>query len=332
MQVLVGARLNTSVAMEHQQDDEFLHLLATVSFDPVFIIGDHRSGTTLLYKILADTRSFQVLTAYHIIHYDEILRNHQTGREQEAKQRLAERFTAMGISDRIIDQVRASPDTPEEYGFVLEDSRRPHVRKENLSRMVEICRKLQFTQAGNQPLLLKNPWDVLSFLDLKILLPNARFVFLHRHPLGVMNSQLRAIRSLLGARNEYTILLAQWYARLWRSPLRLSLMRAAFAKGSPWWRSIIPPHVLRANRYFAENVEKIPAEDRISITYEDLCLRPRETIGKLLQFLRVDPAVPLDYESMISQRDPELLPEISQHRKQVLSGFQPYLAAHGYGE
>jgi Sulfotransferase family len=318
--------------MPDQPDRKLVHLLERVSFDPVFIIGDHRSGTTLLYKILADSGSFQVLNAYHIVHYDEILFNHQAGREQEAKHRLAARFGELGISDRIIDSVPASPDTPEEYGFALEDSRRPHVRSANHARMVEICRKLQFTQTGNKALLLKNPWDALSFADLKTFFPGARFVFLHRHPLGVINSQLRAIRSLMSVRNEYTILLAQWYARLWRSPMRLALMRATFAKGAPWWRSIIPPHVLRANRYFAENVGKIPAEDRISITYEDLCRSPRETVGKLLGFLRVRPEVALAYESMISQRDPELLPEISQRRKQVLSGFQPYLAAHGYGE
>ncbi len=318
--------------MPEPADRNLLHLLDGVSFDPVFIIGDHRSGTTLLYKILADTGSFQVLNAYHVVHYDEILLNHQSGREQEAKQQLARRFSELGISDRIIDQVHASPDTPEEYGFALEDSRRPYVRSTNLSRMVEICRKLQFTQSAYKPLLLKNPWDVLSFLDLGTFFPNARFVFLHRHPLGVMNSQLRAIRSLLAVRNEYTILLAQWYARLWRSPLRLALMRATFAAGSPWWRSIIPPHVLRANRYFAENVERIPAEDRISVTYEELCRNPRETVGKLLGFLGAEPAARLNYESMISQRDAELLPEISQHREQVLSGFGPYLAAHGYME
>jgi hypothetical protein len=318
--------------MAQEPDRRFLHLLAGISFDPVFIIGDHRSGTTLLYKILSDTGNFQVFTAYHVIHYDEILVNQQTGRELEAKQALAGRFAELGISNRIIDSVPASPDTPEEYGFALEDSQRPRVRPANEARMVEICRKLQFTQSGAKPLLLKNPWDVLSFADLKTYFPNARLVFLHRHPLGVINSQLRAIRSLISVRNEYTALLANWYLRLWQSPVKLAAMRLMFGKGSPVWRSIVPPHVLRANRYYAENIGKVPPEDCFSLCYEDLCRSPRVTLEKLLAFLRVRPEVPPSYETMISQRDPELLPEIARCRKQILKPFQPYLAARGYAE
>jgi Sulfotransferase family len=318
--------------MAHPPDRKFLPLLDGVSFDPVFIIGDHRSGTTLLYKILADTASFQVFTAYHVIHYDEILANHQTGRELEAKQDLAGRFLKLGISDRIIDRVPASPDTPEEYGFSLEDSQRPMVRPANKARLVEICRKLQFTQTGTKPLLLKNPWDVLNFADLKTYFPNARLVFLHRHPLGVINSQVRAIRSLISVRNEYTALLANWYTRLWQSPVKLAAMRLMFGEGSPLWRSIVPPHVLRANHYFAENIGRIPKEDYFSLCYEDVCRNPSVTIEKLLAFLRVRPEVPPSYETMISQRDPELLPEIARRRKQILKPFQPYLAARGYAE
>jgi hypothetical protein len=318
--------------MAYEPDRRFLHLLDGVSFDPVFIVGDHRSGTTLLYKILADTASFQVFTAYHVIHYDEILVNHQAGRELEARHELAGRFAKLGISNRIIDNVRASPDTPEEYGFALEDSRRPRVRPENEARMLEICRKLQFTQTGGKPLLLKNPWDVLSFANLKAYFPNARLVFLHRHPLGVINSQVRAIRSLISVRNEYTALLANWYTRLWRSPVKLAAMRLMFGKGSPLWKSIVPPHVLRANRYFAENIGRLPPEDCFSLCYEDLCRSPRVTMEKLFAFLRVRPEVPPSYETMISQRDPELLPEIERYRKRILKPFQPYLAARGYAE
>ena len=318
--------------MAPKSDHELLHLLEGISFDPIFIIGDHRSGTTLLYKILADTGSFQVFTAYHAIHYDQILVNHQTGREQEAKRSLAARFAELGISNRIIDNVIASPDTPEEYGFVLENSRRPRVRPANQARMVEICRKLQFTQAHSRPLLLKNPWDVLSFVDLKTLFPNARLVFLHRHPLGIINSQLRAIRSLISARNEYTAALAEWYARMSESPVELAVMRLMFASRSPIWRSIVPRHVLRASRYFAENIGKLPPEDCYALSYEDLCRSPRVTIEKLLAFLRVRPEVPPPYKTMISQRDPELLPEIKRYRKQIMEPFQPYLATRGYAE
>jgi hypothetical protein len=318
--------------MPPEPDHKLLHLLEGVSFQPIFIVGDHRSGTTLLYKILAETQSLQVLTAYHVIEYDQILTNHQAGLETQAKEALAARFKALGLSNRIIDNVPVGPDAPEEYGFVLEDSRRPRVRPANAERMVEICRKLQVTGAGHKPLLLKNPWDALSFAYLKTCFPNAKLIFLHRHPLGVINSQLRAIRSLIEKRNEYTALLAKWYARLLQSPAQLAMMRILFGNERALWRRIIPRHVLRVNRYFAENIGTLPAQDCFSLRYEDLCQNPRTTIEKLLAWLAVSPDVSPSYENMIVQRDPELLPEIERYRKEILEPFQPYLAAQGYRE
>jgi hypothetical protein len=296
----------------------------------VFIIGDHRSGTTLLYKILAETGSFKIFTAYHVIHYNEILANYSAGREEESKKALAARFSALGLSNRIIDNVAVGPDAPEEYGFVLEDSRRPHVQPSNKDRMVEICRKLRVTAGEDKPLLLKNPWDVLSFAYLKSCFPDARMIFLHRHPLGVINSQMRAIRSLVDKRNEYSALITKWYARMLESPVEMAWMRVVFAGQLPIWKKIVPRHVLRANRYYAENIDKIPKEDRISLRYEDLCRDPRGTIEGILRFLEVSPETALPYESMITARDPELLPEIVRSRDQILKPFHPYLVSHGY--
>jgi len=318
--------------MPHDPDRMLLPLLEGVPFQPIFIIGDHRSGTTLLYKILAETQSLHVLTAYHVIEYGEILTNHRAGRETQAKQALAERFKTLGLSNRVIDNVPVGPDAPEEYGFILEDSRRPRVRPANRERMMQICRKLQLTAEGNKPLLLKNPWDALSFAYLKSCFPNAKLIFLHRHPLGVINSQLRAIRSLIEKRNEYTALLANWYARLLQSPAQLAMMRLAFASHPAMWRTIIPRHVLRVNRYFIENIGKVPEQDCFSLRYEDLCQSPRATIEKLLAWLGVCPDVSPPYESMIVPRDPELLPEIARYRSEILEPFRPYLKSHGYRE
>jgi hypothetical protein len=316
--------------MNNQPDGKFLHMLSGVTFRPVFIIGDHRSGTTLLYKILSETQSFGVLTAYHVINYDEILANYKEGREDEAKKALAARFAAAGLSNRIIDNMPVSPDAPEEYGFALDETRRPRVTPANKDRMIEICRKLSVTGNSGKPLLLKNPWDVLSFTYLKSCFQDARMIFLHRHPLAVINSQLRAIRSLIEVRNEYTALLAKWYERMLASPFEMAWMRLVFAGQLPLWKRIVPRHVLRANRYYAEHIEQIPGEDRFSLRYEDLCRNPRATMESLLSFLRITPERALPYESMIAARDPELLPEISRARDEIIRPFRPYLLAHGY--
>ncbi|MEM7557233.1 MAG: sulfotransferase, partial [Cyanobacteria bacterium P01_A01_bin.84] len=102
-------------------DTAYLDLLPKVEFSPIFIMGDHRSGTTLLYKTLVSTGCFNFLKAYHIIKYDEILSHHINQTESQTIKELEELFQSLGISDRAIDKVIATPDLPEEYGFILKN-------------------------------------------------------------------------------------------------------------------------------------------------------------------------------------------------------------------
>src|SRR4051812_34666393 len=105
-------------------DQKHLHLLENVTFRPVFIIGDHRSGTTLLYQMLAATGHFNVVTAYDVIQYDSLLQAHLDGKTDQAKSKLNYEFAAVGLTDRVIDGVRVSADLTEEYGFVIDDSQK----------------------------------------------------------------------------------------------------------------------------------------------------------------------------------------------------------------
>ena len=92
-------------------------LLTDVSLQPIFIMGDHRSGTTLLYQLLDTCDCFNVVRAYHLIGYDSVLANYVNGQQQVALQRLDEQFRNIGAKDRIFDGVEVSPLLPEEYGF-----------------------------------------------------------------------------------------------------------------------------------------------------------------------------------------------------------------------
>src|SRR5690606_25133003 len=58
----------------------------------------------------------------------------------------------------------------------------------------ELCRKLLVTRpeaAGHGVVLLKSPWDCGRGAEIKALFPQARFVFIHRDPLRIVDSQLR---------------------------------------------------------------------------------------------------------------------------------------------
>ena len=56
----------------------------------VFIMGCHRSGTSMLYHLLAYTGQLDYLSAYDIIKYDELLSqsHYLSGRETQVKAEL----------------------------------------------------------------------------------------------------------------------------------------------------------------------------------------------------------------------------------------------------
>lgn len=304
-------------------------LLRDVSFDPIFIVGDHRSGTTVLYQLLSLTGAFNVVTAYHVIRYHEILANHVAGRTAQARQELADEFARLGLASRVIDGVQVTPELPEEYGFVIDRSSRPHLRPSTLPRLVELGRKLRVT-GGDRPVLLKNPWDVLRFAYVKEALPRARFVFIHRHPLNVMSSQLEATRSLFRSRNEYVALLSPWYRRLFERPSALRLTRLMSTARLGIGARVVGRHVTRMARYYVENIRRLPERDYIETRYEDLCAEPDHTLRRLLSFLDVRDGGDLRARDVVRPRGAAVLPEIQARYRRIRSDLADYCAAQGY--
>lgn len=312
-------------------DDPYLPLLEDVQFEPMFILGDHRSGTTLLYKLLSATGSFNFVTAYHIIRYDQVLFNYVNGREDDARQALDELLRSLGLRDRVVDGVAVTSDLPEEYGFILPNAGyRPQLSPSNLPGFIELCKKVQFVSASDRPLLLKNPWDFLNFIYVKAAFPEAKFIFIHRHPIHVLNSQLRATRSLLSTRNAYVALIARWYAQLFERPGQLFAMRLLFSSHFDLGLRIATRHVVRATTYFLQHVGSLPETDYVSVRYEDLCEDPETIVVRILEFLGLKPAVSLAYDTFIEPRPVDLLPEVARKRYRILQRLEPYCVYHGY--
>ena len=315
----------------HTRDEPYLRLLQDINFLPIFILGDHRSGTTLLYKLLTATQCFNFVTAYHVIRYDEILFNYVNRRENDARQALDELFRSLGLRDRIIDGVAVTPDLPEEYGFILPNAGyRPQLGPSNLPGFIELCKKVQFVSASDRPLLLKNPWDLLNFMYVKAAFPDARFIFIHRHPVHVINSQLHATRSLLSTRNAYVALIARWYAQLFQRPAQLFAMRLLFSSHLDLGLRITVRHVVRTTSYFLQHVGSLSEKDCVSIRYEDLCEDPKTNVGKILEFLGLEPRAFLAYDTFIEPRPFHLLPEVARKRHSILRRLEPYCIYHGY--
>lgn len=324
--------MNQTPASRHSPDQQHLALLRDISFQPVFIIGDHRSGTTLLHRLLAETGCFNFVTAYHVIRYDQILAAHLSGRTEQARQELMREFQSSGLTDRIIDDVPATPDSPIEYGFGLASKeRRNRLTPETLPRFMELARKVQFVSPDpSRPLLLKNPWDVLNFVEIHDTFPQARFVFIHRHPLLVMTSQLRATRSLLTQRNPFAEMLVPFYRRLHERPLQLLAARLLDRPPVRFLERMTALHAVRVARYFLDHIGSLPASSHVSIQYEELCQDRDKTLGRITGFLRVSPHGMGLYKDEIAPRPPKISADARRAYNGILKKLKPYLEYHGY--
>ncbi len=320
----MSAEDNLAGVLGQDLDAPHLGLLDDVPFQPVFIMGDHRSGTSLLYILLEASGCFNVVHAYHVIRYREILANRLTGQEDTGRGAVTEWLRAAGQSNRIIDGVEVSAELPEEYGFLLDNRSRPQVKPATLARFTELCKKVQFLSQPDRPLLLKNPWDYLNFGYIKTIFPSARFIFVHREPTRIIDSQLRAIRSLMEVENPYTSLVASWYRDLHQSPLRLRAVRALYAPGSPLGFRITYRHVRKATGYFLKTVRTLDPTDFVDVRYEDLCANTAATMARILSFLRLQSGPGVDYHSRIQPRTAPLSPEVERHRDRVQASLQPY--------
>lgn len=312
-------------------DQAYLELLEKVNFSPIFIIAEHRSGTTLLYKTLVATECFNFVKAYHIIKYDEILSNWINKTENQSIKKLGEELKSLGLNNRVIDDVEVTPDLPEEYGFILKNAGyESHLNPENLHFFEELCKKIQFISAPDKPLLLKNPWCFPHFMYLKNTFPQAKFIFIHRHPIHVINSKLKAARSILSSRNEYTLLLSREYKEILNNPLKTFLFRLFYSSYFNLGLRRVTKEKIEFTNYFLQNIDNLRENDYVSVTYEELCNTPKETIFKILGFLELQPRVNLPYQNLIQPRPLKLLPEVEKKYQKIQQRLKPYFDYHGY--
>jgi Sulfotransferase family len=312
-------------------DQPYLDQLLPVDVEPVFILGDHRSGTTLLYKTLASAGCFNVVKAYHIIKYDEILYNHKHHLEQKKLQELQTEFYRLGISDRKIDTVRASPELPEEYGFILRNAEhRPYLNASNIALFLEACRKVQFTANPEYTLLLKNPWCFPHFDYIHQAFPRARFIFIHRNPINVINSKFKAVDQMLSGWNAYIGLLSKQYQKIFKNPIYRFAYRLMYLNQFNIGLNKILMQSMESTSYFLEHIQNLQKSSYISIQFEDLCADPQTALEGIFDFLQLTPIIPIDYDSLIQKRFSQLLPTVAKNQSRIYRTLRPYFEFHGY--
>jgi hypothetical protein len=313
---------------------ELVARLGTNECAPVFLLGAFRSGTTLLYRMLTETGCFNITTAYHVLNYRELLTTHAAGRTQSAREELTQRFRELNLSTRQLDAIELSTDMPEEYGFVLvRELRQRQVNRKSLSKFLELCRKtLAVSESPDKPLLLKNPWDFDNFQQIRTLIPQARFVFVHRDPIDTVNSQLKALRQIWHDGNAYAQMLGGERGK-W---LDNSVVHAILSWATdPHSRVRLAERLLvrYATRWttgYLDRIAALPKDCYHELRYEDLCRQPNESIRDIMTFLGEQPENVVDYRDEIAVRPTNLLPGLLARKAALQQKFERYRRAWGY--
>ena len=310
-------------------DSKYLEKIKDVKYNPVFILGLHRSGTSILYKLLVATKHFNYVKARHLIRYNELLYNHFNNKEKEVEKELAQLFKKRGISDRKIDKLSITPDFAEEYGFLLTDLNYPvKLDNDNMEVFDKLCKKIQFLSNNQKPLLLKNPYDFPNFLYIKKHIPNAKFIFIHRNPLDVINSTMNAWQILLRNNDPYTPLLSKRHNRTISNPLLLYSTKLCYARRLPIGTLNVINQTTKATDYFIENIDKLSKKDYISIRYEDVCENPNTVISEIMKFLNQE--VDVDLNKHINTRNLNLLPAVKFFREFLKRKMENYFTKFHY--
>ncbi len=316
---------------ETKPDQKYLKKIENVKYEPIFILGLPRSGTSILYKILYETGCFNAVTAYHIIRYDEILSNHIKGLENKAKDGLNHEFMEVGLTDRGIDRLSITADFPEEYGFVLGDRvQNFYIKPKNVHKFKEMAKKVQYISKENKPLLLKNPFDFQSVGYIKEQIPNSKFVFISREPIEILDSTHRAIRYLMVNKQPYSLFINKHYQNLYSNPFRLWLIRFLYRRFPTLPLYSVTRIWSKLTTRFIEQIKTVPKEDYMCVKYEELCEDPQGVIEGILEFLDTEPDEYIDFTTYISPRETPREPAVKKMQKYIEKKMAHYSKFFGY--
>ncbi|MGH7566226.1 MAG: sulfotransferase family protein [Gemmatimonadota bacterium] len=239
-----------------------------------FVLGPHRSGTTIVSKAIAASGEFVFLTAADIVAF------HQgVDRVGTTLGELVQREAT-----RVIDDVRLSEDLPEEYGFVLPGRR---LTEESAPLLDSLYRELAAKRGSEKMALLRNPWDLSRAALIHRVFPRASFVFVLRDPVSTINSQLQAMRALFAAPSEYHGLLDLQYRRIVRRKGLFAFYRFVTSRGRMVDR-LLKGFVRTTDRLILD-LPRLPQDRWTVVKYEDLIRDPGKELGRVFGFLGLPP-------------------------------------------
>jgi hypothetical protein len=305
-------------------DKEYLNKLDKISFQPIFILGLNRSGTSILYKMLDETQNFNSITVYDVIFYNQIIYNHINDKEEEAKNKLNNFFIKQGQIDRGIDKLKYNSDFSEEYGFIIgQKSIVNKITPKNIDIFIELCKKISFISNNSKPVLLKNPMDFPNFLYIKKIFPNAKFIFIHRNPINVISSTMKALKYIFEEKKTLPPSVFKFYYVISENPLFLKFFRFCFSNFFPIGFFIITLYTRNALNYYIKNIKNLNKQDYLSLTYENLCSQPQKKMEEIMSFLGYN-NIKKDFSVYIKPRKTNIDKSVIKRKKFIYNLMKKY--------
>jgi hypothetical protein len=322
--------LNALFTERPDLDSGYLAEADTAPDSLCFIVGCHRSGTTILYSLLASSPGVNYVSAYDVYYFPLRMALRKRGLEEGAKRFLQEKLDQMG-STRQLDSIPIGPDEPEEFGFILPEQKflQPRLVPEAYDRFDELCRKKHWLDP-KPTLIVKNPNEFYgNLLSIANAYPNARFLVVHRHPLLILHSQIRAWRQMVKERNPYFALLDPALSKMIldeRERTRVQMLLWS-DEGARWILNLM----IQGFDAYQDHVRCIEPERVLDIRYEDLCRAQVETMDAIQRWIDIPP-ITIDPLSAISPRKSNPADIACRIYEERLAELRPYLESQGYSE
>ncbi len=310
---------------------------------PVFIIGCPRSGTTLLFRILSESK--ELWSSYRESHYvwDKFLPDK---RDIFYSMLLNEKDVENGDEDYVQSKYHLYTYNAYVFGYLsrmlfFRDTLKPLF--EIWSHLIKFAKSLFLK---DYRVLDKTPPNTFRVSYLKKIFPDAKFIYITRDAKTNIASLMEAWTSdapkfAFKAREFYDyndkINIDGYKGKVWKFT------------NPPGWEKFLDKSIEEvcafqwhaAHRYAQESFMKMPAEDVVQVRYEDLISRPTELIPQLCDFINIEykDAVKENTEnlpmvSMVSKPNPnkwmkykdrleKIMPKISDMQKRL--GYEEIL-------
>lgn len=288
---------------------------------PVFVVGHWRSGTTLLYHLLAADPRHRAPNAFEVVN----------PRTFPSTQAFSSRvFRSLIPKKRLQDDLPLGFDRPEEdeYALALLSGCSPYLGRSFPERLAHYERFLTFEHATDEErraflaaladftrrlsdgrtLVLKSPPHTARIPLLLRLFPDARFVHVHRHPDGVFRS----------TRHLYDTV--DWLWALQRRPADDddTILRQYGALTGAWLR----------------DRGAIPTGQLVEVAYDALAADPIATLSRVYDALDLGPFDAAGARSYLADlgdyRTNRFSPLSAEDTERLWSVAAPFAEAYGY--